>query len=175
MVPTTAQLNSLAKGTVLTDDELRQFAQRLVFIADWVLALLVYPPLIKGWASDAKKAHLTQIQYCMTILRYVLTIAESMLVGTCPLNKRSNLEHRLLLEFYWLLHKLPTYLVQTDCEDCCNKIRFMGERKAGLQELWNILREHYSVQTLQRRMMLQLGLLKREGCIRSGTPQTTPR
>jgi hypothetical protein len=34
-----------------------------------------------------------------------------------------------------MLHKIPEYLVQTDCEDCCNKLRFMGERKAGLQEL----------------------------------------
>jgi hypothetical protein len=61
----------------------------------------------------------------------------------------------------------PEYLVQTDCEDCCNKLRFMGERKAGLQKLWNILGENSAgEQAMQRRMMLQLGHLEREGCIR---------
>jgi hypothetical protein len=140
-----------------------------------VSRLPVYPPLIEGWTSEAKKAHLTQMEYRLNILRYVLAMAGSMMAETCPLNERRNLEHRLLVEFYWLLHKLPEYLVRTGCEDCCNKLRFMGERKSGFQELWNILGENSAgVQTMQRRMMLQLGHLEREGCIRLDQAWNTP-
>jgi hypothetical protein len=44
----------------------------------------------------------------------------------------------------------------------------MGERQAGLQELWDIIAKTNpaGVQTLQRRMMLQLGALERGRCIR---------
>jgi hypothetical protein len=56
---------------------------------------------------------------------------------------------------------------QTHCEDCCDKLRFLGKEKAGLQELWNELgKRSAGVQTMQRRMVLQLGFLEREGCIR---------
>jgi DNA anti-recombination protein RmuC len=74
-----------------------------------------------------------------------------------------------------MLHKIPDYLVRTDCEDCCNKLRFLGERKAGLQELWDTLGQNSAgVQTMQRRMMLQLGYLEREGCIRLDQVWNTP-
>jgi hypothetical protein len=78
------------------------------------------------------------------------------------------MEHRLLVEFYWLLHKTPEYLVQTKCMDCCEGFDYMGERQAGLQELWKIIAttNPTCVQTPQRRMMLQLGELERGGCIR---------
>jgi hypothetical protein len=67
-----------------------------------------------------------------------------------------------------MLHKIPEYLVQTKCMDCCEGLDHMGERQAGLQELWNVIAKTNSagVQTLQRRMMLQLGALERGGCIR---------
>jgi hypothetical protein len=44
----------------------------------------------------------------------------------------------------------------------------MGERQAGLQELWDIIvkTNPAGVQTLQRHMMLQLEALERGGCIR---------
>jgi hypothetical protein len=120
-----------------------------------------------------------QMEYRMTIMRYVLAMTGSIMFETCPLTAQSHLEYRLLVEFYWMLHKIPEYLVQTDREDCCNKLRFLKERKAGLQELWNGLGENFAgVQTMQRRMMLQLGFLEREVCIRldrSGTARPTPR
>jgi hypothetical protein len=31
-----------------------------------------------------------------------------------------------------MLHKIPEYLVRTDREGCCNKLRFLGEQKGGL-------------------------------------------
>jgi hypothetical protein len=103
----------------------------------------------------------------MTILRYVLAMADIIMSETCTLSAQGHMEYRLLVEFYWMLHKIPEYLVQTDREGCCDKLRFLGERKAGLKELWNELGENYAgVQTMQRRMMLQLGFLEREGCIR---------
>jgi hypothetical protein len=44
----------------------------------------------------------------------------------------------------------------------------MVERQAGLQEVWDIIAKTNptGVQTLQHRMMLQLGALERGGCIR---------
>jgi hypothetical protein len=116
---------------------------------------------------EARKAHILQMEYRMTILRYVLAVADSIMSETCSLTAQSHMEYRLLAEFYWMLHKIPKYLVRTDREDCCDKLRFLGERKADLQELWNELGENSAgVQTMQRRMMLQLGFLERERCIR---------
>jgi hypothetical protein len=84
--PTEVQFKLLATWTDLTDDELQQFARGLVIIVDWVSTLLVYPPLIEGWTSEARKAHLAQMEYRMTIMRYVLAMADSIMAGTCPLN-----------------------------------------------------------------------------------------
>jgi hypothetical protein len=117
MTPTEAQFNSLADGTELTDDELQLFPRGLVTIVDWVSTLPVYPPAIEGWTLEARKAHMTQMEYRMTILRYVLAMADSIMSETCPLNAQSHLEYRLLVEFYWMLHKIPKYLVRTDRED----------------------------------------------------------
>jgi hypothetical protein len=167
VAPTEALFNLLADGTELTDDELQLFARGLVTIVDWVSTLPVYPPAIEGWTLEARKAHAMEMEYRMTILRYVLAMADSIMSETCTLSARSHMGNRLLVEFYWMLHKIPEYLVRTDREGCCNKLRFLGERKAGLQELWNELGENSAgVQTMQRRMMLQLGFLEREGCIR---------
>jgi hypothetical protein len=167
VTPTEELFRSLSDGTELTADELQLFARGLVTIVDWVSTLPLYPPSIEGWTLEARKAHVLEIEYRMTILRYVLAMADGIMAETCPLSAQSHMEYRLLVEFYWMLHKIPEYLVQTDREGCCDKLRFMGERKAGLQELWNELGESSAgVQTMQRRMMLQLGLLERKGCIR---------
>jgi hypothetical protein len=68
-----------------------------------------------------------------------------------------------------MLHKILEYLVQTNCMDCCKGLDHLGERQAGLQELWDIIGKTnpQGVQTLQRRMMLQLGALE----IRCGAPR----
>jgi hypothetical protein len=102
----------------------------------------------------------------------VAAMAKSILAGTCLLDEQSTTERRLLVEFYWMLHKFPEYLVQTNCMDCCEGLDHTGERQAGLQELWNIIAKTNpaGVQTLQRRMMLQLGALERGGCIRLDQP-----
>jgi hypothetical protein len=95
-------------------------------------------------------------------------MAENILAETCLLDEQSTMEHRLLVEFYWMLHMIPEYLVQTNCMDCCEGLDHTGERQAGLQELWDIIAKTNptGVQLLQRRMMLQLGALERAGCIR---------
>jgi hypothetical protein len=74
-----------------------------------------------------------------------------------------------------MLHKIPNCLVQIDRKDYCNQLRIQGERKAGLQELWNTSEEYSAgLQTMQRRMMMQLGFLEREGCIRLDKVWNTP-
>jgi hypothetical protein len=89
-------------------------------------------------------------------------MAESILAGTRLLDEQSTTEHRLLMEFYWILHKIPKYLVQTNCMDFCEGLNHTGERQASLQELWDIIAKTNpaSVQTLQCCMMLQLGALE---------------
>jgi hypothetical protein len=102
-----------------------------------------------------------------------MAMAESIMAGTCLLNEQSSMEHRLLVEFFWQLHKIPEHLLQTNCGHRCDGLEFMGERQAGLLELWDIICSKdvaktnlARVQTFQRRMMLQLEELEREGCIR---------
>jgi hypothetical protein len=159
---------SLANGTELTADELEQFARGVVILVDWLVDLPVNPPRIEGWTAETRHTHKYHLEYRLSILRYVPAMAESIMAGTCLLDEQSSMEHRLLLEFFWLLHKTPEYLVQTNCMDCCEGLDILGERQAGLQELWDIIAKTNlaGVQTLQRRMMLHLGELERGGCIR---------
>jgi hypothetical protein len=86
------------------------------------------------------------------------------------------MEHRLLVEFFWMLHKIPDYLIRSDVEDCGSKLRYMGKRMAGIQELWNLMGGDNcaGVQTLRRKMALQLGWLEREGLIRLDQVRNTP-
>jgi hypothetical protein len=127
----------------------------------------------------ARRTHKDHLEYRLSILCYIAAMAESIMARTCLLDEQSSMEHRLLGEFYWLLHKIPEYLVQTNYMDCCEGFDYMGGRQAGLQELWDIIAKINStgVQTLQHRMMLQLGELERGGCIRldqvyrCGTPR----
>jgi hypothetical protein len=92
VTPTEALLSSLADGTELTDDELQLFAWGLVTIVDWVSTLPVYPPAIEGWTLEARKAHVLEMEYRMTILRYVLAMAYSIMSKTCPLSAQSHME-----------------------------------------------------------------------------------
>jgi hypothetical protein len=156
VVPTQALVQSFANGTELTADELEQFAQGLVILVDWLVHLPVIPPGIEGWIAEAPRTHKYCVEYRLSILGYVAAMAESIMAGTCLLNEQSSMEHRLLVEFYWLLHKILEYLVQTNCMDCCEGLDYMGERQAGLQELWDIIAKTNpaGVQTLQHRMML---------------------
>jgi hypothetical protein len=167
-VPTQAQAQSLANGTELTADELEQFARGLVILVDWLVDLPVIPPRTEGWTAEARRTHKNRVEDHLSILCYVAAMAESILAGTCLLDEQSTTEHRLLVEFYWMLHKIPEYLVQTNCMDYCEGLDHMGERQAGLQELWDIIAKTNpaGVQTLQRRMMLQMGALEQGGCIR---------
>jgi hypothetical protein len=46
--------------------------------------------------SEARKAHLAQMEYRMVIMHYVLALADSIMSETCPLNVAwSSLEYRL--------------------------------------------------------------------------------
>jgi hypothetical protein len=127
-VPTQAQVQSLANGTELTADELEQFARGLVILVDWLVDLSIIPPGTEGWTAEARHTHKYCIEYRLSILRYVAAMAESIMAGTCLLDEQSSMEHRLLVEFYWMLHKIPEYLVQTNCMDCCEGLDYMGER-----------------------------------------------
>jgi hypothetical protein len=69
------------------------------------------------------------MEYHMTILRYVLAMADSIMSETCTLSAQSHIEYRLLVEFYWMLHKIPEYLVRIDPEGCCDKLRFWESKR----------------------------------------------
>jgi hypothetical protein len=133
-------------------------------------------PGIEGWTAEARCTPKYHLEHRLSILRYVAAMAERIMAGTCLLDEQSSMEHRLLVEFYWLLHKIPEYLVQTNYMDCCEGYDYMGERQAGLQELWDIITKTNSagVQTLQHCMMLQLEELERGGCIRLDQVRNAP-
>jgi hypothetical protein len=135
MVSTEAQAQSLANGTELAANELEQFARGLVILVDWLVDLPVILPGTEAWTAEARRTHKNCVEYRLSILRYVAAMAESILAGTCLLDEQSTTEHRLLVEFSWMLHKIPEYLVQTNCMDCCEGLDHTGGRQAGLQEL----------------------------------------
>jgi hypothetical protein len=169
VMPTQTQVQSLANGTELTADELEQFARGLVILVDWLVDLPVILPGIEGWTAEARRTHKFHLEYRLSILRYVAALAESILAGTCLLDKQSSMEHRLLVEFYWLLHKIPKYLVQTNCMDCCGGLDYMGGRQARPpRAIGHHSKDQFCrfADALERRIMLQLGELERGGCIR---------
>jgi hypothetical protein len=109
-----------------------------VILVDWLVDLPVIPLGTEGWTAEAWRTHKHHVEYRLSILCYVAAMAESILAGTCLLDEQSTTEHRLFVEFYWMLHKIPEYLVQTKCMDYCEGLDHMGERQTGLQELWDI-------------------------------------
>jgi hypothetical protein len=115
------------------------------------------PPRTEGWTAESRRTHNNcVVEYRLSIFHYIAAMAESIIAGTCLLDEQSSTEHRLLVEFHWMLHKIQEYLVQTNCMDYCEGLDHMGERQAGLQELWDIIAKTNpaGVQTLQCRMML---------------------
>jgi hypothetical protein len=72
------------------------------------------------------------------------------------------------VEFCWLLHKILEYLFRTNAEGCAEQIKFMGPRIAGIRELLELMGgiQSAGMQTLLRRMAIQLGELERAGCVR---------
>jgi hypothetical protein len=130
VVPTQAQVQTLANGTELTADELEQFARSLVILVDWLVDHLVILPVTEGWTAEARRTHKYCVEYRLSILCYVAAMAKSIMAGTCLLDEQSSMEHCLLVEFYWMLHKILEYLVQTNCMDCCEGLDYMGEQQA---------------------------------------------
>jgi hypothetical protein len=57
VVPTQAQVQSLANGTELTADELEQFARGLVILVGSLVDLPVIPPGTEGWTAEARRTH----------------------------------------------------------------------------------------------------------------------
>jgi hypothetical protein len=82
-----------------------------VILVDWLIDLPVILPGTETWTSEARRTHKNCVEYRLSILRYVAAMAESILAGTCLLDKQSTSEHRLVVEFYWMLHKIPEYLI----------------------------------------------------------------
>jgi hypothetical protein len=166
--PGQADFDSLAVGTELTEEEPQQFVRGLVVIAGYVSAFPIDPPLLANWLPDHKQAHQVRKEYRLTLLRYVVTLARTIIEGNCKLVATDYKHHRLLVEFYWMLHKIPDFLLKTDADGCAESCCFLGERVAGMRELWELMGglKCAGAQTLQRRMMLQLGQLERDGCIR---------
>jgi hypothetical protein len=166
--PGQADFDSLVVGSELTEEELQQFARGLVVIAGYVSAFPIDPPLLADWLPEHRQAHQVRKEYRLTLLRYVVTLARFIMDGNCKLIANDYKQHRLLVEFYWMLHKIHDFLLKTDADGCAESCSFLGERVAGMRELWEVMGglKCAGVQTLQRRMMLQLGQLERDGCSR---------
>jgi hypothetical protein len=100
-------------------------------------------------------------------LQYILELAGSILKGDADLGKDEIDAHKLLVEFYWLLHQIPEYLIRTNSEGCAESVSFTGPQLVGLRELWELMGGLNSAgtQTLVRRMAIQLGELERSGYV----------
>jgi hypothetical protein len=59
-------------------------------------------------------------------------MTQSILKGEAHLEKDETNAHKLLVEFYWLLHKISEYLLRTDSEGCAERVNFMGPQLAGI-------------------------------------------
>jgi hypothetical protein len=163
-----AQHNALAIGTYLTAAELQMLGKGLAVLAGWLMEVPMEPLAIELWTwKDVLNLSQNQ-EYRLAICQYILELAQSILKGEAHLSKDETDAHKLLVEFYWALHKIPAYLLGTDSEGCAEKVCFRGPALAGLRELWKLMGGINSAgaQTLLRRMALQLGELERSGCIR---------
>jgi hypothetical protein len=87
VVPMHAHVQSLAKGTELTADELEQLARGLVILVHWLVDLPVNPPEIEGWTAEARRTHKNHLEYHLSILRYIAAMAQSIMAGTCLLDE----------------------------------------------------------------------------------------
>jgi hypothetical protein len=116
--PSSEQYNALADGAELTEDELQRLARGLVVIVGWLLDFSREPLLI-GWASKSERAgHDMNEDYRLAMCRYVFDLAQNILSGELKLTRESHDEYRLMMEFYWLLHKILEYLLRTNSEGC---------------------------------------------------------
>jgi hypothetical protein len=122
--PGQADFDSLAVGTELTEEELQQFARGQVVIAGYVSAFPIDPPLLANWLPKHKQAHQVRKEYRLTLLRYVVTLARTIIEGNCKLVATDYKQHRLLVEFYWMLHKIPDFLLKTNADECAESCCF---------------------------------------------------
>jgi hypothetical protein len=125
------------------------------------------PLVIDLWTrEDVLKLSQNQ-EYRLAICQYILDLAQSILKGDADLGKDETDAHKLLVEFYWLLHKFPKHLIRTNSEGCAESVSFTGPQLAGLRELWELMGELNcaGTQILVRRMAIQLRELERLGCV----------
>jgi hypothetical protein len=59
--------------------------------------------------------------------------------GEAHLAKDETDAHKLLVEYYWMLHKIPEYLLRINSEGCAERVNFMGPQLGGLRELWELM------------------------------------
>jgi hypothetical protein len=151
-----AQYNAPANGVELGSADLQMLKKGLASIVGWLMKLPMQPLAIDLWTrEDALRLSQDQ-EYRLAICQYIQELAQSILKGEAHLGKDETDAHRMLVEFYWLLHKIPEYLLNTDSEGCAENVNFMGPQLAGLKELWELMGglNFAGTQTLWRRMAI---------------------
>ena len=133
--PTQQQFQSLTQGAELTADELQTFAHGLVAVVAQVAQLPMDSPLVDFWSESELQSHALEKAYRLSVMRSVLRLAEAIMGKETTLAEDAWAEHRLLVEFYWMVHKLPEYLLRTDSQDTAFESKFMGERVSGSQRV----------------------------------------
>jgi hypothetical protein len=166
--PDSTQYNALANGVELSSADLQMLGKGLVSIVGWLMELPIEPLAIDLWTrKDVLKLSHDQ-DYRLAICQYIPELTQSILKGDADLGKDETDAHKLLVEFYWLLHQIPEYLIRTNSEGCAESVSFTGPQLVDLRELWELMGGLNSAgtQTLMRRMAIQLGELERSGCVR---------
>jgi hypothetical protein len=162
------QYNALANGVELPSDDLQMLGKDLVSIVGWLMELPMEPLAIDLWTRKYVLKLSQDQEYRLAICQYILELAQSILKGEAHLRKDETNAHKLLVEFYWLLHKIPEYLIRTNSEGCAQSVSFTGPQLAGLTKLWELMGRLNSagMHTLVRRMAIQFRELERLGCVR---------
>jgi hypothetical protein len=140
----------------------------LVSIVGWLMELTMEPLAIDLWTREDVLKLSQDHEYRLAIFQYSLELAQSILKGDAHLEKDETDAHKLLVEFYRLLHKIPEYLIRTNSKVCAESVSFTVPQLAGLRELWELMEGLNSAgtQTLVCRMTIQLGELERSGFVR---------
>jgi hypothetical protein len=152
------QYNALANGVELAAADFQTLGKGLAIIVGWLMELPMEPLAINLWTREDVLQLSQDQEYMLAICQYVLELAQSILKGTAHLAKHETDAHKLLVEFYWMLHKIPEYLLRTNSKGCAEKVNFMGPQLAGLKELWELMGgfNFAGTQTLLRHMAIQL-------------------
>jgi hypothetical protein len=92
--------------------------------------------LLNFYIQTDRDAYDLSEDYWLAVCRYMsFELVENILKGNLKLTHPNHDVYRLLVESYWLLHKILKYLLWTNAEGCAEGVKFMGYKTAKHQRV----------------------------------------